>query len=463
MSFTIVACSDIRAQKVNIELPFERPPASVEVLRGVLESVFRQEEAAIKQAMGYTDVRPCEPFTINRLQRYDDDTQSWSEITSIDMLQSYDQLYVFRKNSTKADISTQRELPAPRPSEYFVDPSFASHRGSRGGPAQLETPAQTSFHTPRAGNRGGGGEANGNRYDISPISQPRVSAGGSPYSAAGAGAPAGVPMPPSTSSGRPSSSVRYGGPLGDIDPYPASAALPGATASAPGAGAAPSPSSYYYKERTTPERVEYLFRLGSQPNGGAVLTEKTFEHIFRLASVAFPVEVHQDLFHHFAKSGGTVGATMDYEGFQEFATYFPVLMNITYQRITNQEREEAIRAAQRDSGKHLEQARRQVQELETRLAAARKAAQEAEQRQARLQEDLYDIGQQRDPDYCRDEQRLLDKEVSVFKYRERLSREEQDYERLAIERRKRAAAASARARSNSPQGTYDANRYGPRD
>lgn len=466
MSFIIVACSDIRAQKVNIELPFERPPPSVDVLRSVLETVFRQEEEAIKRDLGYTDTRPCEPFTINRLQRYDDDTMSWSEVTSIDMLQTYDQLYVFRKNSTKADISTQRELPAPRPSEFFVDPT-ATAGGHRLAAAPSEPQAQSSFHTPRAGNRAG--DYNGGRYEVSPASQPRVSAGGSPYAAGSA--------PPSSSS-RPSG--RYNaGPAGDFDPYPASAALPVAGRSSPGAAsgvppstttpsgaAAPSPSSYYYKERTTPERVEYLFRLGSQPNGGTVLTEKTFEHIFRLANVAFPVEVHQDLFAHFANgtgANGAVGGTMNYEGFQEFATYFPVLVNITYQRITNQDREEAIRGAQRDNGKQLEHARRQVQELEARLAAARKAAQEAEQRQARLQEDLYDISMQRDPDYCRDEQKLLDKEVSVFKYRERLSREEQDYERLAIERRKRAVAASARARSNSPQGTYDPNRYGPRD
>jgi hypothetical protein len=465
MSFTIVACSDIRAQKVNIELPFECPPPSVEVLRNVLESVFRQEEEAIKRDMGYTDVRPCEPFTINRLQRYDDDTQSWSEITSIDMLQTYDQLYVFRKNSTKADISTQRELPAPRPSEFFVDPTattaaMASGRaGSRVGGGQPELAAQSSFHTPRAGNRPN--DHNGSRYDVSPASQPRVSGGGSPY-AAGAAAP---PLSSSRPSGR-----AYGGPVGgDLGPYPASTALPGTGRTSPLAGAAASTAasspSYYYKERTTPERVEFLFRVGSQPNGGTVLTEKTFEHIFRLANIAFPVEVHQDLFAHFANSGAgvAVGGTMNYEGFQEFATYFPVLMNITYQRITNQDREEAIRSAQRDNGKQLEHARRQVQELEARLTAARKTAQEAEQRQARLQEDLYDINMQRDPDYCRDEQKLLDKEVSVFKYRERLSREEQDYERLAIERRKRAVAASARARSNSPQGTYDPNRYGPRD
>ncbi|KPI88856.1 hypothetical protein ABL78_2050 [Leptomonas seymouri] len=468
MSFTIVACSDIRGQKVNIELPFERPLPSIEALRRVLETVFRHEEEAIKHDMGYTDVRPCEPFTINRLQRYDDDTQSWSEVTSTDMLQMYDQLYVFRKNSTKADISTQRELPAPRPSAFFVDPTVTSptpnaRGGSRVGASQSEPQTQMSFHTPRADNRPrGSGGYNGSPYDVSPTSPPRGSAGGSPYATASA--------PPSSSSHPPRRRSGVGEPVvGNFDPYPASTAQFGGGRGSSGAAsgnAAPSPSSYYYKERTTPERVEYLFRLGSQLNPGAALTEKAFEHIFRLANVAFPIEVVHDLFQHFAVSDDGTGAAagaIQYERFQEFATYFPVLMNITYQRITNQDREEAILTAQRDNSKQLESARRQVQELEARLAAARKTAQDAEQRQARLQEDLYEINMQRDPNYCRDEQRLLDKEVSVFRYRERLSREEQDYERLAIERRKRAVAASARARSNSPQGAYDPSRYGPRD
>lgn len=440
MSFTLMACTDIRAQKVNIELPFEQPPASVDVLRDVLERIFRQEEEAIKYAMGYTDARPCEPFTINRLQRYDDDAQSWADVTTIAMLQTYDQLYVFRKNSTKADISTQRELPPPRTSEYFHDAAHA-------------LAGAASLHTPHAASRG--------RGSVSPHPPPRSSvgaggAGGSPYAVSPAHSPASAAAVPVRHV-----SERYA----DEDSYPASTALP-VNGPAPGAAPPPSSSSFYYKERTTPERVEYLFRLGSQAGAGGVLTEKSFEHIFRMADVAFPVEVVLDLFAHFAVgrgAGSGAGAVMAEEGFQEFATYFPVLVNITYQRITNQDREEAIRAAQRENGKQLEHARRQVQELEARLAAARREAQQAEQRQTRLQEDLYDLNMQRDPDYCQEEQKLLDKEVSVFKYRERLSREERDYERLAIERRKRAAATSARARSSSPQGAYDPNRYGPRD
>ncbi|KAG5500450.1 hypothetical protein JKF63_03543 [Porcisia hertigi] len=439
MSFILMACTDIRAQKINIELPFERPPASLEVLRTVLERIFRQEEKAIKCSLGYIDMRACEPFTVNRLQRYDDDSQSWVDLTSIDLLQTYDQLYVFRKNSTKADISTQRELPPPRASEFFFDPT---------------TPG--SFNTPRASVRIGedGGAAasaptrSGYNERFSP-SHTLPSLVGSPYNPRGA-----------------LNFVSAAQPLGrepDDDPSPASPAPP------MGAAAAPvSPrlsSSFYYKERTTPERVEYLFCLGSQSNGGAVLTEKAFEHIFRMASVTFPVEVLQDLFFHFAtRSGDGVNpATIVKEGFEEFATYFPVLVNIAYQRITNQDREEAIHAAQRDNTHQLEYARRQLRALEDRLVAARKEVQQTEQRQTRLQEDLYELNMQRDPEYCQEEQRLLDKEVSVFKYRERLCREERDYERLAIERRKRAVAASARARSTSPRGTYDPNRYGPRD
>lgn len=438
MSFTLMACTDIRGQKVNIELPFEQPPSSMEVLRSTLEHLFRREEEAIKYSMGYTDMRACEPFTINRLQRYDDDSQRWADVTSIDVLQTYDQIYVFRRNSTKADISTQRELPPPRMSEFFHDPaapgSFHTPRGS----SRMKENGTAAASVPTSGDYGGSASPN----------QARPSAGSSLYRGGGASGSAPAARPPE----------RYP----EADPYPVSAPPPTSAAALP---TPPPSSSFYYKERTTPERVEYLFSFGSQRNGSAFLTEKAFEHIFLVASVAFPVEVLQDLFAHFATRGdGGVGtATMSQESFQEFATYFPVLVNIAYQRITNRNREEAIRAAQLDNSKQVKQARCQLQELEARLEAARKEVQEAEQREARLQEDLYDISMQRDPEYCQDEQKLLDKEVSVFKYRERLSREERDYERLAIERRKRAVAAAGRSRSHSPQGTYDPNRYGPRD
>ncbi|KAG5475038.1 hypothetical protein CUR178_04488 [Leishmania enriettii] len=439
MSFTLMACTDIRGQKVNIELPFERPPASVDILRASLELLFRREEDAIKYSMGYTDTRACEPFTISRLQRYDDDSQTWADITSVDVLQTYDQLYVFRKNSTRADISTQRELPPPRTSEFFYDP--AAH-----GP--FYTP-RVSLHLRENGAAAASATPTSGRGGSVSTNQARPCAGGSPSRADGA----------SNSARAIRSSERY---LKD-DSYPASVTPP---ASASAAVMAPPSSSFYYKERTTPERVEYLFSLGKRSSDAAVLTEKTFEHIFRMASVAFPVDVLKDLFEHFAsrrEGEGEDTATMGEKDFQEFAAYFPVLVNITYQRITNQNREEAIRVAQLDNSKQLAHARRQLQELEAQLAAARRELQQAEQRQASLQEDLYELNAQRDPEYCQEEQKLLDKEVSVFKYRERLSREERDYERLAIERRKRAMAASARARSNSPQGAYDASRYGPRD
>ncbi|KAG5474367.1 hypothetical protein LSCM1_03147 [Leishmania martiniquensis] len=439
MSFMLMACTDIRGEKVNIELPFEQPPASVDILRTFLELLFRQEEEAIKCSMGYTDTRACEPFTITRLQRYDDDSQSWADVTSIDVLQTYDQLYVFRKNSTKADISTQRELPPPRVSEYFYDLA---------APGPFHTP-RVSSHPRENGAAAASAPISGHVRSVSP-NQVRPSARGSPYRGSGASNSAPAIRP----------SERY---LKD-DSYPASVTPPTSTSGAP---IPPPPSStFYYKERTTPERVEYLFSFGRQSSDGAVLTLPSFEHIFRMGSIAFPAEVLQDLFAHFAtreEGGGEDTSTMSEEGFQEFAMYFPVLVNITYQRITNQNREEAIRAAQADNNRQVKNARRRLQDLEAQLVAARRELQQGEQRQARLQEDLYNLNVQRDPDYCQEEQKLLDKEVSVFKYRERLSREERDYERLAIERRKRAMAASARAQSNSPQGAYDPNRYGPRD
>lgn len=471
MSFTLLACSDIRGEKVNLELPFAHPPPSLDALRGTLERIFRMEEQAIKAARGYTDARPCEPFTINRVQRYDDDRQSWAEVTAVDMIETYDQLYVFRRNSTKADISTQRELPPPRTSPYFEEATPLS-----GDAAALHTPRRghpstTSPNRPYA-------EA-GNLWNVS-ASPSRLAEGGSPA----------VSQPSPRSSGAVYSSALNNGssPLRQTAHQAVDSIGPSVPLSS---NADPSPpAGYYYKERTTPERVEYLYRLGSQPQGGSYLTVKNLEYIFRLSQITFPAEVTEDLFRHFAVSpaanlaapaaggGSAVGAgQMNYDSFQDFANTFPVLINIAYQRITNQEREDAIRGAQQENAKQVNVARRQLQDLENRLAAVRREVQQAEAKQARMQEDLNELSLQRDPAYCRDEQKLLDKEVSVFKYRERLSMEERDYERLAIERRKRAVyqqqqqqqqqqnqmpAASGAVPYGGFSPAYDENRYGPR-
>nr|CCD15771.1 hypothetical protein, unlikely [Trypanosoma congolense IL3000] len=121
MVFVLLACSDICGKKVNVTLPFENPPKSLEELYRVVEQVFRGEEKEMKQSTegGNYDSRPSEPFTCRRIQRYDDDKRAWVEITNEKQLCACDQLYVFRKNATKADISQERELPEPRNTAHF--------------------------------------------------------------------------------------------------------------------------------------------------------------------------------------------------------------------------------------------------------------------------------------------------------------------------------------------------------
>lgn len=114
MAFSLLACTDILGEKVNVELPFNAPPATVDELYRTLERVFRGEEHDMKESRGEKSTRSSEPFTVSRLQRYEEEAQMWVELSDARQLQVQDQLYVFRKNATKADISTHREIPLPR-------------------------------------------------------------------------------------------------------------------------------------------------------------------------------------------------------------------------------------------------------------------------------------------------------------------------------------------------------------
>ncbi|EPY40129.1 calmodulin-like protein containing EF hand [Angomonas deanei] len=408
MSFILLACSDIRAQKVNLEFPFASPPPSIQALRSVFEQVFRKEEEAIKEGLGVSDLRPCEPFTINKLQKYDDDSQTWTEITAVDQLQSYDQLYIFRKNSTKADISPQRELPPPRRSTHF-------------SPVMQQASVSPLRVRPSADGRG-------SPFQNSPTNRASFMPGRGQ-------SPTGANL----SQNRPSGGV--------VSNHPS-----------------PADGSYgaYYRERTTPERIEYLFRVGDGQRVG-YLNFKGFESIFRSSDIRFPTDVVQDLHGHFARqTGGEM--IMSFDDFQRYANEFPVAINVAYQRLTNQEKEEALLNAQRDNARALDQAQRNLQDLENRLAAARQQLNNEDQRKNRLAADMNELHKQRDPEFCHDEQKLLDKEVSVFKYRERLSIEERDYERLAMERRRRNQQQGRPSGDYNPNGSkFDAERFGPRD
>ncbi|KAH9586191.1 BILBO1 [Trypanosoma melophagium] len=114
MVFTVLACTDILGAKINIELPFDELPAKIDELHRTLEGVFRAEEKAMRQQDSTTlngkTRPPSEPFALT--------------LKDVRQLRAYDQLYVFRKHATKADISAQREIPAPRCYYIFFHPDI---------------------------------------------------------------------------------------------------------------------------------------------------------------------------------------------------------------------------------------------------------------------------------------------------------------------------------------------------
>lgn len=454
MSFTLLVCSDIRARKVNLELPFPSHPSSIEELSRIVQEVFRVEEMDIKKAMGLLDARPCEPFTINRLQRYDDDDQSWASLSGIDSLQPYDQLYVFRRNTAAADISTQRELPPPRRSKFFD--AVCSSTVSR-----TEVPRSEELYGPPVDCPHNGTTVQ-NSLPLQQHTPGRAPPNYSPHSVAHTSAdqqPFPVEMHQSATK---SDSAAY---------LPTAASLPyrfpgnhiGGESTTRHHGLTPPPKvsrpttvledsssrNLIYRERTTQDRTAYLFQVGDATRQG-FLTARDLEGIFRASDIRFPSAVIEDLHLHFARGG-----RMTKEEFSRYAVDFPVAVNIAYQRLTNQQRERELVAAQREHAHEVQSLQRQARELEERLTVTRRTQEQHEKQCRKLQEDVQTIYQQRDPSYREEEQRLLDKEVSVFKYRERLSREEEEYERLAIERRRRSL------QREDVSLNYDRTRYGP--
>lgn len=585
MAFTLLACSDIRAQKINLELPFEAPPCSLDDLRAIVQAVFRSEETALKQSRGITDARPCEPFILSRVQRYDDDTQRWFDVTSISQLQPYDQLYIFRKSSAKDDISPQRELPAPRLSPYFAievkqkTHSHSSNNQSReserdvdgredaavGEDASRSGRIRRRVHRSHRSPRGGGqsptsrrlleegGLRNSGRPHVA-SSMPSVHSGsdgvarrghyhderetahtgaavyhedsdahdthsfhvhshtptgnttpsahrmGQAHVGRGYGASAMesyVSMPghartnAEVMAGRSPRRARSGSRGGGLDELPRTTASASAPYSLRNGGAADKSisASHSYlgglrsavssatmhpcvSEGVRLEQVRYLFELADETRSG-VVTLSGWEGVLRSAEIHFPLEVVHDLFQRFARQERGRCVWM-LEDFHSYAEAFPVAVSVAYQRLTNRVRAESLRQDQLSNAREMAALQKQLADLEARLSATRSDLIREEQRHAQLQDEMAALTRQQDTTYCREEQTVLDKEVSVFRYRERLAREERDYERLALERQRRTAyyaggtpesTRGGAALSGRPvrSGSYDRcdERYGP--
>ncbi|KEG13121.1 calmodulin-like protein containing EF hand [Trypanosoma grayi] len=426
MVFVLLACTDIRGEKINVELPLDERPTSIGELQRTLEQVLQGEESAMKQVAAEKATRPSEPFTVSRLQRYEEDTQSWSDLRDTHSLCAYDQLYVFRKNPTRADISAQREVPAPRRSPYFRAPNAAAE-------AAADTESQRGIRRRSMGN---------NDSQSPPIMIRQM-----PSSAAEGGLRGGE-------SGTSRGNAATTSPERRIERH---GELPSGGALVPTVERAHSAVAGS-RERVVQEQVDAVFGIGDQTQRG-YLTVRDFQSIFHASQIRFPPDVVEDIHRFFAKDkrGEPI---MSFQDFHAYARDFVQTISVAYSRLNNHERQRVVEQEWRATTTAVDELHAQKKALEERLGAVQRQLMREQEKKACLQNEADELRRAADPEQREEEQKLLDKEVSVFRYRQKLRQEEVDYERLAAELLLRRRAPSAAVGHSPTQNTSD--RYGPR-
>ncbi|RNE99404.1 calmodulin-like protein containing EF hand [Trypanosoma rangeli] len=398
MSFDLLACTDIRGEKLNVELPFMEPPDSLAEFYCILERVFRGEENDVKKRKAETSIHPSEPFTVSRVQRYEEDTQTWLELNDVCELHLHDQLYVFRRHATRADISTQRDIPAPRKSSYFISCELGL--------------ANTAAEPKPNHNR---------TWETSP-SPPLLSS---------------VPLQSGASGVPRNENLKQNG--GTLQTLPAHHTEYSVGVESNGAHMPTMEHGYSnlsaVREHLSSEQVGVVFAVGDSNHRG-YLTLRDFQGMLNACEIQFPMEVLEEIHCCFAaeKRGEAV---MGFQDFQNFVQEFAQTASVAYTRLGVRARQRDIEQEQRDNAAAVDGLQAEKKALEGRLEVVRRQLTRENEKEARLRNELDDLRGLDEADYREQEQRLLDKEVVVFQYRQKLHQEENDYERLVAERRRR--------------------------
>eukprot|EP00755_Sulcionema_specki_P026487 Sspe_Gene.1693::Locus_564_Transcript_2_3_Confidence_0.400_Length_1160::g.1693::m.1693 len=120
MVFTVLVAADIYG-KVNFEFNFPSVPTMSE-LRERIETVVRTE-SSLRRSPGM----PLTPFSIHRIQIFDERMEMWVDLVSSSQLEDYCQIYVFQKESMWHKDTPGRIPPPVRPSAsipVYPPPAF---------------------------------------------------------------------------------------------------------------------------------------------------------------------------------------------------------------------------------------------------------------------------------------------------------------------------------------------------
>eukprot|EP00755_Sulcionema_specki_P021631 Sspe_Gene.74609::Locus_46559_Transcript_1_1_Confidence_1.000_Length_745::g.74609::m.74609 len=149
MPCTILVAADLWGVKVNYEIPFPSPPTASE-LQAKVENVFAPEHALRRP----TEIPP-QPFTIERMQTFDERAQQWVDLISAAQLQDFSQVYVFQKETDyhrEVQSKIPPPVPAPAPRSLSIAPASAPVPSPRAtaapSPARVAIPTSYSHATP---------------------------------------------------------------------------------------------------------------------------------------------------------------------------------------------------------------------------------------------------------------------------------------------------------------------------
>eukprot|EP01065_Artemidia_motanka_P003682 TRINITY_DN1174_c1_g2_i1.p1 TRINITY_DN1174_c1_g2~~TRINITY_DN1174_c1_g2_i1.p1 ORF type:complete len:397 (+),score=142.96 TRINITY_DN1174_c1_g2_i1:96-1286(+) len=119
MAISVLCCADLYGSKVNLEIPFPCLPTLPELTQKFKE-YFEYESNVVKPPNA-----PARPFTVGRLQVFDDTSSRWEQLVGTEQLQHHSQVYVFQPHVP----DVQSDLPAPRPASH-PDAQRAQHAPS---------------------------------------------------------------------------------------------------------------------------------------------------------------------------------------------------------------------------------------------------------------------------------------------------------------------------------------------
>lgn len=422
MAFVLLACAEVRGEKLNLELPFEARPTVADLME-VIERVFRFEASNAIQSSLTPQRDASEPiFTISSVQVYADDARHWAELTSPHQLHMYDQLFVVRKYIPLTE-NARKEIPRPRVSQYFA---------GRAAPVSMPPPPRASSSQPQTA-----------RTAASYSATPRTTVG-SEYHGAD------VVIPPPQHRRHEEVAPTYASVRGG-----SSGGAAGGVLIKEGGVMSASINQALLEGSATPQEILRVVFEAADKRRHGVITSYDLGSLFRQLAVHVQPDALDEMFTTFAQSGqsrGSPDTVMSLKDFAVWAESYEATLSSMFERIISIEKEHRLNEAQRDAASKITDLSRQKQELEDALRRLDGDLHREHDRKRSLEDELDELLRDRQSDTA-DDQVVIDKEIRVQHHRFLLRQEENDFAQVASNSKRRSGTVNRSYSTQSQVGT----------